>query len=80
VSLEGYLVGQLVVEALKRIPGEPTREAFLDAIERAPFDLGGVKLSFSATQNQGSNQVYFTVLQSDGTFRPVTRFAKSASR
>jgi ABC-type branched-subunit amino acid transport system substrate-binding protein len=80
VSLEGYLVGQLVVEALKRIPGEPTREAFLDAIERAPFDLGGVKLNFSATQNQGSNQVYFTVLQSDGTFRPVTRFAKSASR
>jgi ABC-type branched-subunit amino acid transport system substrate-binding protein len=80
VSLEGYLVGQLVVEALKRIPGEPTREAFLNAIERAPFDLGGVKLSFSATQNQGSNQVYFTVLQSDGTFRPVTRFAKSASR
>lgn len=80
VSLEGYLVGQLVVEALKRIPGEPTREAFLDAIERAPFDLGGVKLSFSATQNQGSNQVYFTVLQSDGTFRPITRLAKSASR
>ena len=80
VSLEGYLVGQLVVEALKRIPGEPRREAFLDAIERAPFDLGGVKLSFSATQNQGSNQVYFTVLQSDGSFRPVTRLAKSASR
>ena len=80
VSLEGYLVGQLVVEALKRIPGEPTREAFLDAIEHAPFDLGGVKLSFSATQNQGSNQVYFTVLQSDGTFRPVTKLAKSAAR
>ena len=80
VSLEGYLVGQLVVETLKRIPGEPTREAFLDAIERAPFDLGGVKLSFSASQNQGSNQVYFTVLQSDGTFRPVTRLVKSAAR
>ena len=80
VSLEGYLVGQLVVEALKRIPGEPTREAFLDAIESAPFDLGGVKLSFSATQNQGSNQVYFTVLQSDGTFRPVTKLVKTVAR
>jgi len=80
VSLEGYLVGQLVVETLKRIPDEPTREAFLDAIESAPFDLGGVRLSFSATQNQGSNQVYFTVLQADGSFRPVTRLVKTVAR
>ncbi|HMF23250.1 MAG TPA: ABC transporter substrate-binding protein [Pseudolabrys sp.] len=80
VSLEGYLVGLLVIEGLKRIPGEPTREAFLDAIESAPFDLGGVKLSFSPTQNQGSNQVYFTMLQGDGTFRPVTKLAKTAAR
>lgn len=80
VSLEGYMVGELVVETLKRIPGEPSREAFLDAIERAPFDLGGVKLTFSATQNQGSNQVYFTVLQGDGTFRPVTRLVKTVAR
>jgi len=80
VSLEGYLVGQLVVEALRRIPGEPTRETFLDAIESAPFDLGGLTLSFSATQNQGSNQVYFTVLQADGTFRPVTRLVKTVAR
>jgi len=80
VSLEGYLVGQLVVEALKRVTGELTRETFLDAIERAPFDLGGVKLTFSATQNQGSNQVYFTVLQADGSFRPVTKLVKTVAR
>lgn len=80
VSLEGYLVGQLVVETLKRIPGEPTREAFLDAIEREPFDLGGLKLTFSATKNQGSNQVYFTVLQADGLFRPVTKLVKTVAR
>jgi ABC-type branched-subunit amino acid transport system substrate-binding protein len=80
VSLEGYLAGRLVVEAMRRIAGEPTREAFLDAIEREPFDLGGVKLTFSATQNQGSNQVYFTVLQADGFFRPVTRLVKTVAR
>ena len=80
VSLEGYLAGRLVVEAIRRIPGEPTRDAFLDAIEREPFDLGGMKLTFSATQNQGSNQVYFTVLQSDGFFRPVTRLVKTVAR
>ena len=80
VSLEGYLAGRLVVETIRRIPGEPTREAFLDAIEREPFDLGGMKLTFSATQNQGSNQVYFTVLQSDGFFRPVTRLVKTVAK
>jgi len=69
-----------VVEGLKRIPGEPTRETFLDAIESAPFDLGGVTLKFSATQNQGSNQVYFTVLQADGSFRAVTRLVKTVAR
>lgn len=80
VSLEGYLVGQLVVEALKRLSGEPTREAFLNAVEGSPFDLGGVKLIFSSTQNQGSNQVYFTVLQADGSFKPVTKLVKTVTR
>jgi len=80
VSLEGYLAGRLVVEAIKRIPGEPTREAFLDVIEREPFDLGGMKLTFSATQNQGSNRVYFTVLQSNGLFQPVAKLVKTVAK
>jgi ABC-type branched-subunit amino acid transport system substrate-binding protein len=80
VTLEGYLVGQLAVEALKRIPGEPTREAFLNAVHSDPFDLGGVTFTFGPTQNQGSNQVYFTVLQADGTFRPVTKLVKTVAR
>jgi ABC-type branched-subunit amino acid transport system substrate-binding protein len=80
VSIEGYLVGRLVIEALKRLPGEVSRETFLDAIQNSPFDLGGVKLGFSATQNQGSNQVYFTVLQADGSFKPVTKLVKTVAR
>jgi ABC-type branched-subunit amino acid transport system substrate-binding protein len=78
VSLEGYLVGRLVVEALKRIPGEPSREALLDAIAKEPFDLGGLSLSYGTGRNQGSDQVYFTILQADGTFVPVTRFIRAA--
>jgi ABC-type branched-subunit amino acid transport system substrate-binding protein len=76
VSLEGYLVGRLVVETLKRLSGEPTREGFLDAIAKAPFDFGGVTQSFGPTKNQGSDQVYFTVLQADDSFKPVTRLAQ----
>jgi branched-chain amino acid transport system substrate-binding protein len=80
VSLEGYLVGRLIVEALKRIPGEPTREAFLDTVAKQPFDLGGVKLSFSATSNQGSDQVYFTILQSNGGFKAVSKLTKTVGQ
>ena len=77
VSLEGYLAGRLVVEALKRIKGEPTREALLDAIAAAPFDFGGVTLSYGPMKNQGSDRVFFTILQVDRTFRPVTRLVKA---
>jgi branched-chain amino acid transport system substrate-binding protein len=76
VSLEGYLVGRLVVETLKRLPGEPTRENFLDAIAMAPFDFGGVTLTYGPTKNQGSDQVYFTVLQANGSLKPVTRLTR----
>ena len=79
VSLEGYLAGRLVVEALKRVDGEPTREKLLDAIYSAPFDLGGLTLSYGPGKNQGSNKVFFTILQADGTFKPVVRLVKMAA-
>ena len=77
VSLEGYLVGRLVIEALKRVPGEPTREALLDAITyTGSFDLDGMELTYGPENNQGTNEVFFTVLQADGSFKPVTRLSK----
>ena len=78
VSLEGYLAGRLAVEALKRVKGEPSREALIDAIAGAPFDLGGVTLTFGSSKNQGSDRVYFTVLQPDGSFKPVEKLSKVA--
>ncbi len=80
VSLEGYLVGRLVVEALKRVDGEPTREKLLDAIAAAPFDFGGVKLSYGPGKNQGSDQVFFSILQADGSFKPVDRLVGTAGQ
>jgi branched-chain amino acid transport system substrate-binding protein len=72
VSLEGYAVGRLLIAALEKIPAEPTRRALLDTIFSNTFDLGGFRLSFSTANNQGSNSVYLTVIQADGTFKPVT--------
>jgi len=80
VSLEGYLVGRLVIEGLKRISGEPTREKLLDAISAAPIDLGGIVLNYGPANNQGSDQVFFTILQADGSFKPVVRLVRMAGQ
>ncbi len=72
VSLEGYLVGRLVIAALEKIEGEPTRKALLDTIYANSFDLGGAKLSYGAGDNQGMDDVFLTVIQEDGTFKPVS--------
>ena len=80
VSFEGYLVGRLVVEALKRVSAAPTREKLLDAIAEGPFDLGGVTLSYGPMKNQGSDQLFFTILQADGSFRPVTRLVRTVGQ
>ena len=80
VSLEGYIVGRLTVETLKRITAQPTREGFLDAINAGPFDLGGLELSYGPEKNQGSDRVFFTILQADGTFKPVVRLIKMAGQ
>jgi branched-chain amino acid transport system substrate-binding protein len=80
VSLEGYIVGRLVVETLKRMPEEPSREAFLDVIAKGGFDFGGVRLNYTPNRNQGMGEVFLTVLQRDGSFRPATRLVKTSGR
>jgi len=80
VSLEGYLVGRLIIDTLKRIGNDPTRENFLNAMSQSPFDLGGVVLRYGIANNQGSDQVYFTVLQRDGSFKQVARLLRVAGQ
>lgn len=58
VTLEGYTVGRLVVEALGRLDGEPTRAALLGAIAKGGFDLEGIKLDYGAGNNRGSSHSY----------------------
>lgn len=78
VSLEGYIVGRLIVAALKQVPGEITRQALLDTIAKVgTFDLGGMRLVYGPNNNRGSSDVFLTVIQSDGSVKPVERLAKA---
>lgn len=71
VSLEGYMVGRLVIAALEKLDGEPTRKALLEKIFSSTFDIGGVKLGYGDKDNQGMDEVFLTVIQEDGSFKPV---------
>ena len=80
ISLEGYLVGRAIASALEKVNDDLTRAALMEAVQKAgSFDLGGVKLGYSSTSNRGSDQVFLTVIQSDGSFKSVTRLEKTGS-
>ena len=69
VSLEGYINAKVLVEGLERAGRQLNRETFIDAIESIhELDLGIANLlSFSPSDHQGLERVYFTHLQ-DGKF------------
>lgn len=80
ISLEGYLVGRAIASALEKVNGDLTRAALMEAVQKAgTIDLGGVKLGYSPTSNRGSDQVFLTVIQPDGSFKSVTRLEKTGS-
>jgi ABC-type branched-subunit amino acid transport system substrate-binding protein len=77
VSLEGYMVGRLVIEALEKVKGPVTRAGLLSTIkEVGTFDLGGVTLSYGPINNHGMDRVFFTVIQADGSFKPIDRLER----
>lgn len=72
VSLEGYIVGRLTIAALEKTKDDLTRSNFLKTVSKTGrFDLGGVALTFGPDDNQGSDEVFLTVIQPDGSFRSV---------
>jgi ABC-type branched-subunit amino acid transport system substrate-binding protein len=74
VSLEGYMVGRLVIAALDKLGPDVTRTSLLETIYKAgTFDLGGIKLHYGPKDNQGMDQVFLTVIQPDGSFKAVDR-------
>ena len=74
VTLEGYLVGRLAVDALKQAGPDVTRQSFLDAFSNTgTFDFGGVSMTFGSDDNQGMDDVFLTEIQKDGSFKPVAQ-------
>ena len=71
VSLEGYLAGRLAIAGLERCGREVNRSCFLDNVLKGePIDIDGFVLTFG-DDNQGSDQVFLTVIGDDGRYYPT---------
>lgn len=73
VGFEGYINAKVLVEGLKRAGRKLTRERFIDAIESINgYPIGyDITISFSPTDHQGMDRVYFTRLE-NGRFELIT--------
>ena len=77
VSLEGYMVGRLVIEVLEGMDGDVTRESFLDALYTLKdVKLDDITLHYGSEDNQGMDKVFMTVLQKDGSFLSVEKLSR----
>ncbi len=70
VSLEGWIVGRLVIEGLQRAGRNVTTESLIDAFEAIKaLDIGiGVPLTFGPSEHQASHKVWGTVMDGKGAF------------
>jgi len=62
VSLEGFIVGKIILYGLRKIEGDITREKFTQAILGSRFSIDKLTLDF-LEDNQGSDLVNLTTLQ-----------------
>lgn len=69
VSLEGYVAGRLAIEGLRAAGAGLTRETFMTAMNNlGSVDFGGMTMTFGPGDNQGSDDVFLTRIEADGSF------------
>ena len=75
VSFEGYLAGRLAAVGLQRSGRDLSRARFLsELLSPRAISLDGFQLQFGMGDNQGSDAVFFTAIQEDGSYRPASGF------
>lgn len=68
--LEGYAAAKVLVEGLRRAGPAPTSMRLIKALESMErFDLGGVEISYSATDHTGLDYADLSIIDADGKFK-----------
>lgn len=67
--LEGFTAAKVLVEALRRTTGKPTRASVQAALESMhKFDLGGLEISYSPSDHTGLDFVDLSIIGPTGKF------------
>ncbi len=75
VSLEGYLAGRLAIAGLQSCGPTVDRDCFSERFASSePIDVDGLVLSFGEQDNQGSDQVFWSIIDENGEYRPLEGF------
>lgn len=66
-SMESFIAAKVLVEAIRRAGGNPTRDKVISQLEKlSAYDVGGFKLNFGPGNRVGSNFVEVTVIGQGG--------------
>lgn len=65
-GIEAYAMARTLVDALKRMGKDPSREKLMAALESTNLDMGGLKVTYSPSNRQGSRFVEMTVIGPGG--------------
>ncbi len=69
-SLEGYISGLVLAQAIRNAGAQPTRVKVLEALNKMPsLDLGGFFVKFDPASHNGSRFAELTVISSEGKLR-----------
>src|SRR5712675_967660 len=73
VSLEGYVVANVLIEALKRTGQQLDTEKLIDVLENMrDLELGlGAQLSFGRAEHQASHKIWGTALDETGKYQAI---------
>jgi branched-chain amino acid transport system substrate-binding protein len=68
--MEGFAATKVVVEGLRRAGPKPTGAKLRDALDGiTQFDVGGMRLSYSATDHSGLDFADLSIIDASGKFR-----------
>lgn len=64
-GMGGHIAARILVEALQRAGKDLTRDKLRNALDSAPFDIGGVTMNFATSDRVGSRYVELVMLTKD---------------
>ena len=67
-SLEGFMTAKAMVMGLRSAGREPTRASFIEGLNGATFDLGGVTVRYAKGDHEGARFIDLSLVARDGRF------------